>query len=316
MRVMRASRRNVFTNRIDVARRYSQSPSRCQVKLVLISTSDVESGRIDVLDRMVRSVEAAAAVLESRVSIKVLLLLQKCPEYRYWTVSQTLPPFVQAVPSTEALSLSAARNLLLAFASSNGLIDSATVVGFPDDDCWYPQGVLELVARSFARSPELGLWFCRYSSQPAPVAETKHAMRDASPRDVIREASSNTMFVRGRVLRTEPVFDETLGIGTANGGGEDTEFALRAYLASRHAVYLPAAVIGHRDKTPQLRPKYYRGGLIALARHARRRPRIGFELARKLGVGVWLVGTRQLPVAAFRTAVSAALKSRHTAAAA
>jgi hypothetical protein len=285
------------------------------VNLILISTSDVESGRVDVLDRMLRSVEAAAAVLHPRVSIKVLLLLQKCHEYQYWTISQTLPSFVQAIPSTDTLSLSAARNQLLAYASSAGMIDAQTVVGFPDDDCWYPRGTLELIARAFATSPQLGLWFSRYSSNPAPADEMKRAMRAASPRDVIREASSNTMFVRGRVLASDPVFDETLGIGTINGGGEDTEFALRAWLSSRQALYLPAPVIGHRDKTPQLRPKYWRGGLIALARHARRQPRIGFELARKLAVGLWLVGTRQLPVAAFRTAVVAALKSRRTAAA-
>jgi hypothetical protein len=287
------------------------------VNLILISTSDVESGRVDVLDRMLRSVEAAAAVLHPRVSIKVLLLLQKCPEYRYWTVSQTLPSFVQAIPAADTLSLSAARNQLLAYASAAGMIDAETVVGFPDDDCWYPRGTLELVARSFATSPQLGLWFSRYSSNPVLAGDVKRAMRAASPRDVIREASSNTMFVRGRVLGsgTDAAFDETLGIGTINGGGEDTEFALRAWLSSRQALYLPAPVIGHRDKTPQLRPKYWGGGLIALARHARRQPRIGFELARKLAVGLWLVGTRQLPVAAFRTAVVAALKSRHPAAA-
>lgn len=284
------------------------------MNLILISTSDVESGRADVLDRMLRSVEAAAAVLHPRVSIKVLLLLQKCHEYQYWKIGQTLPSFVQAIPAAETLSLSAARNQLLSYASFNGMIDAETVVGFPDDDCWYPHGVLELIARSFAQSPHLGLWFSRYSSNPVAVAEVKRAMRAASPRDVIREASSNTMFVRGRVLRETAAFDETLGIGTVNGGGEDTEFALRAWLSTRHALYLPAAVIGHRDKTPQLRPKYYRGGLIALARHARQ-PRIGFELARKLAVGLWLVGTRQLPVAAFRTAVSAAMKSRRPAAA-
>jgi hypothetical protein len=285
------------------------------MNLVLISTSDVDAGRADMLDRMLRSVETAAVELQPHVSIKVLLLLQKCPEYRYWTISKTLPSFVQAIPSTEFLSLSAARNLLLAYASSNGIVGSRTVVGFPDDDCWYPCGTLELIARSFAQLPQLGLWFCRYSSMPASVSEANHALRLASPRDVIREASSNTMFVRGRVLRGDAVFDETLGIGTVNGGGEDTEFALRAYLSSAQSLYLSAPVIGHRDKTPQLRPKYYRGGLIALARHARLQPRIGFELARKLAVGVWLVGTRQLPVAAFRTAVAAALKSRRAAAA-
>lgn len=285
------------------------------MNLVLISTSDVDAGRIDLLERMLRSVEDAAANLQPHASIKLLLLLQKCPEYRYWTISKTLPSFVQAVPVSEALSLSAARNLLLAYASSNGLIDSNTIVGFPDDDCWYPRGTLELIVRSFAQSPQLGLWFCRYSSRPACAAEAKRVMRIATPRDVIREASSNTMFVRGRVLREDAAFDETLGVGTVNGGGEDTEFALRAYLSSEHAFYLPAPVIGHRDKTPELKPKYYRGGLIALARHARQQPRIEFELARKLAVGLWLVGTRQLPAAAFRNAIAAALRSRRATAA-
>lgn len=284
------------------------------MKLVLISTSNVESGRIDVLERMVRSVEAAAAVLDTRVSIRILLLLQKCPEYRYWALSRILPPFVQAIPSTDALSLSAARNLLLSYGTSNGMIDAATIVGFPDDDCWYPPGVLEAVAHVFTTAPQLGLWFSKYSSAPVPISSAERARR-ALARDVIREASSNTMFVRGRVLRSVPVFDETLGVGTVNGGGEDTEFALRAYLSSAQSLYVPTAVIGHRDKSPQLRPKYYRGGLIALARHARQQPRIGVEFARKLAVGVWLVGTRQLPATAFRTAVSAALKSRQSAAA-
>jgi hypothetical protein len=175
--------------------------------------------------------------------------------------------------------------------------------------------MLEMVARSFAQSPQLGLWFCRYASNPVSVAEANCTSRAASAQDVIRQASSNTMFVRGRVLRDNTVFDETLGVGTLNGGGEDTEFALRAYLSSRQSLYFPAPVVGHRDKTPQLRPKYYRGGLIALARHARQQPQIGYELLRKLAVGLWLVGTRQLPVTAFRTAVSAALRSRHPAAA-
>ena len=284
------------------------------MKLVLVSTSNVEADRLIMLERMVRSIEHAASVFGPRVSIRILLLLQKCPEYRYWALSRSLPSFVQAIPSTDTVSLSAARNLLLSYARSNGMIDSATVVGFPDDDCWYPPGVLSEVMGAFAARPRLGLWFSKYSSAPVPISYAE-GTRLASARDVVREASSNTMFVRGRVLQSDPVFDETLGVGTVNGGGEDTEFALRAYLSCNQSLYVPEAVIGHRDKFPQLRPKYYRGGLIALARHASQQPRIGFEFARKLAVGVWLVGTRQLPASAFGKAVSAALKSRQSAAA-
>lgn len=284
------------------------------MNLILISTCDAGSNRFDMLDRMVRSVERAAT-LQPQVSIRLLLLLQQCPEYLYWTISQKLPPFVQAIPVAEALSLSAARNHLLSHAASNGLIDAETVVGFPDDDCWYPRDALDLVTRSFAQWPALDLWFCNYASAPVSVVQAEAAPRTAAPRDVIRNASSNTMFVRGRILQSGMVFDETLGVGTPNGGGEDTEFALRAYLASRLSIYVPAPVIGHRDKTPQLRPKYYRGGLIALARYAPREPRIGLELIRKVAVGLWLVGTRQLAIAAFSKAIAAALRSRRPAAA-
>lgn len=284
------------------------------MNLVLISTSDAASNRFDVLERMVRSVERAAH-LHPQISVKVLLLLQRCPEYLYWSISQKLPSFVQAIPSADAMSLSAARNRLLSHASSNGLIGSETVVGFPDDDCWYPEGTIDLVMRSFAQSPKVELWFCRYASKPFAAEKITLAPRPAAPRDVIRHASSNTMFIRGHILQSGTAFDETLGVGTANGGGEDTEFALRAYLASRQSIYLPAPVIGHRDKTPELRPKYYRGGLIALARYAPHRPRIGVELIRKVAVGLWLVATRQLAVAAFSKAIAAALRSRRPAAA-
>jgi hypothetical protein len=264
-------------------------------------------------ERMLRSVERAAAARPD-LTIVVLLLLQRCPEYLYWTISKTLPPFVHAIPTTDALSLSAARNVLLARASLTGLIDAETVLGFPDDDCWYPDGTLDYVTRLFEQHPRLDLWFGRYASNPVTVSGLTAALREAAPRDVARHASSNTIFVRGRVL-TADGFDETLGVGTPNVGGEDTEFALRAHLSSRESFYLPAPVIGHRDKTPELRPKYYRGGLIALARHAGREPRIGLEFARKLAVGIWLVLTLQLRPGGFLKAVVAAARSRRPAAA-
>jgi hypothetical protein len=284
------------------------------MNLLLVSTSDAASSRLDALERMVRSVEPIASAAPFN-SVTLLLLLQRCPEYLYWTLSKRLPRFVQAIPTTDALSLSAARNHLLCHASSNGLIDSETIVGFPDDDCWYPAGTLDLIRRTFEQSSQVDLWFCRYSSQPRPPVVESFTFRSAAPRDVIRHASSNTMFIRGGVLKSGVTFDETLGVGTPNGGGEDTEFALRAYLSSRKATYVSAPIIGHRDKTAALRPKYYRGGLIALARHASKRREIWLEFARKLAVGVWLVLSRQLPMAAFGRAIAAALKSRRPAAA-
>jgi hypothetical protein len=121
------------------------------------------------------------------------------------------------------------------------------------------------------------------------------------------------MFVRGRIVKSGAVFDESLGVGTPTDGGEDTEYALNAHIRGGLSLYLPAEVIGHRDKNPRLRAKYYRGGLIAITRHAGREMRIGVELVRKLLVGVWLVLSRQLSASAFASAVGAALRLRRIA---
>jgi hypothetical protein len=282
------------------------------MNVVLISTTDVGSGRSGVLERMVQSVAQAAATRPD-MTVSMLLLLQRCPPHWQRSLAESLPPFVRTIAVDDRLSLSAARNRMLELAAASGLIAESTVVGFPDDDCWYPAGVLEHVIRAFEREPRLDMWFSRYSSTPTPLIEIPQAASAAGAGDVIRNASSNTMFVRGRILRQGVAFDEALGVGTRIGGGEDTEFALCAHLRGGLSLYLPAEVIGHRDKNPGLRAKYYGGALIAIARHAGRETRVTAELARKLAVGVWLVLSRQLPFAAFTQAVAAAVRSRRAA---
>lgn len=282
------------------------------MNVVLISTTDVGSGRSGMLDRMVQSVAQAIAA-RPEVPVSMLLLLQRCPPHWQRSLTESLPPFVRTMAIADRLSLSAARNRMIERATASGLVAESTVVGFPDDDCWYPAGVLEHVIRAFEREPRLDLWFSRYSSTPAPLIGISQSANAAGPRDVVRNASSNTMFVRGRIVRQGVAFDEALGVGTQVGGGEDTEFALRAHLRGGLSLYLPAEVIGHRDKNPGLRAKYYGGALIAIARHAGRETRVSAELARKLAVGVWLVLSRQLPFIAFTQAVAAAMRSRRAA---
>jgi hypothetical protein len=233
-----------------------------------------------------------------------LLLLQK---YRDGSLPpKGFPAFVDVSAIPHQLSLSAARNILMSRAISRRLIKPATVIGFPDDDCWYTQGTLEHIVDQFSHMPGLDLWFCRYSAKPVSVAEISVASKPAGVRDVVRQASSNTLFVRGRVIESGASFDEELGAGTPVGGAEDTEFALRAHMLSRQTMYLDAAVVGHRDKTPQVRAKYYRGGLIAIARYARGRVDLFIELIRKIAVGVWLVLRRELSFTEFLGALSAA----------
>lgn len=276
--------------------------------VVLIATTDAKSGRSDALERMLRSVESNVSARPDK-SFFVLLLLQNCSDQLFRSMVGDLPRFVRAIPFAHQTSLSAARNVLLAYARSAGLISPSTVVGFPDDDCWYSNGLLGHVADAFAADSRLGLWFCRYSSNPCPFTRSPVMPKPAKFRDVVRHSCSTAMFVRGKPIASGSKFDENLGIGTANVSGEDTEFALQAHLFGGHSMYLPLAAIGHRDRDPRKRARYYRGGLIAIARHAKSEMRIAVELARKLLVGVWLVLRRELPFTVFADAVLAAARS-------
>jgi Glycosyl transferase family 2 len=265
--------------------------------IVLISTSNVRGGRSEALDRMLKSVENVVSGRPD-MPIVLLLLLQNSPSEQ--NSIRDFPTFVDVSSIPHQISLSAARNILLLRAQSRGLIGPTTVVGFPDDDCWYPPETLEHIAGQFSRHPELDFWFCRYSSNPVATSEARVTGRPARARDVIRQASSNTMFVRGEIIQSGAAFDEQLGVGTPVGGAEDTEFALRAYFLSTQAMYLDAAVVGHRDKSTELRAKYYRGGLVAIATHARKKKRgVVVELIRKVAVGAWLTLRGELTLATY-----------------
>lgn len=278
------------------------------MSIVLITTSNVSGARSEALDRMLTSV-ARASSRRPDLSITLLLLLQKCPADL--VSSRGFPAFADVSSVPHQLPVSAARNVLLSRALSRGLIEPTTVVGFPDDDCWYPRDTLEYVADQFSRVLELDLWLCRYSSNPILVTDSNMSSRPANARDVIRAASANTIFVRGRIIRSGISFDEELGLGTLI-GGEDTEFALRAHILGMQTMYLDAAVVGHRDKNSQLRAKYYRGGLIAIARHSQQGGSIVIELIRKIAVGGWLMLRGELSFAGFLGALSAAFSAWRT----
>lgn len=270
------------------------------MRIVLISTSNVSSGRTAALDRMLRSVERAAAGLPE-AEIRVLLLLQGTDASG---ADFDLPDRIDATTVGRSVPLSLARNRLLADAFDRALIDDASVVAFPDDDCWYPDGALERIAARFAADPALDLWFCRYASSPTvPADPAPFVGRPARARDVVRNASSNTIVTRGRVVREIGRFDETLGVGTPNFGGEDVDFALHAFRRSRRSAFADHALVGHRDKSADLRSRYYRGSLVVLGRHAPRVPGAWYEYARKIAIGAYLGGRGELAIGAYAQAV-------------
>jgi len=274
-------------------------------EILFITTTDAAGGRRGELERLLSSIEGALAGRDWRM----LLLVQRASSGA--RIAAGIPANVEVGTIPNRVSASRARNLLLHEAREQGLLAEAPLVAFPDDDCWYPDGSLERILNLFRIDQALDFWFCRYASAPqSPARVLSQEMRSPSVFQVAAEASSNTIFLRSRIIENLGEFDEELGIGTENNGGEDTDYALRAFRQSRKCCFVNRALIGHRDHNARFRSRYFRGSLIAIARHTAMRPASVALLLRKLMVGGFLVATCRMSSQEFRTALRAAFSAR------
>jgi len=277
------------------------------MNLTLISTTDMKGGRSDVRERMLQAlVESERALGGDRMVLA--FLLQNCPADELQKIATALPAFVRPVAVAGRVPLSTARNILLRQLAAQGAIAADTLVAFPDDDCWYPPGFLLQVATLFARHPELDFWFCRYASNPSQASFGEADPGVANSADIVRNASSNTIFMRGRVVTAIGEFDEGLGVGTPMGGAEDLDYVLRAWRAARRTAYCDAALVGHRDKSRELLARYYGSSLMVLARYARNG--VAGEFRRKIAVGMYYVLRRRLTLVEFGRSLRRALAER------
>lgn len=137
--------------------------------------------------------------------------------------------------------LSTARNILL----SQLKPAAADFVLFPDDDCWFQAKFFDyLQALIEVEQPDLLL--IRNGEPPDPLADAA-TPRPAQLFDVLRRINSNNIIV-GSILAAEVgQFDERLGLGTPLGGGEDTDYANRAFRRSSRSMFVDTALIGHRS---------------------------------------------------------------------
>ncbi len=274
-------------------------------EILFITTTDAAAGRSGDLERLLSSIQMA---LSGR-SWRMLLLAQRfSPDA---DLGVEIPPNVQIETIPHQISLSKARNLMLRMAREQGLLSEAPLIAYPDDDCWYPDDSLERILNLFRIDQALDFWFCGYGSLPqSPLRALSMDVKPPSVFQVAAKASSNTIFLRSRIAEAIGGFDEELGVGTVNNGGEDTDYALRAFARSRKSRFVDKALIGHRDHDPRLVSRYFRGSLIAIARHTAMRPMSVALLLRKLMVGSALVATRRMSSEDFRAALRVAFSRK------
>ncbi|MGI4848509.1 MAG: glycosyltransferase family A protein [Janthinobacterium lividum] len=140
--------------------------------------------------------------------------------------------------------LSRARNVALSEITGD-------LVAFPDDDCWYPDGVLSYLARKFMADPALDGVTGRFVDDDGhDEGRWLASTRILNRYNVWRGAISFSIFLRRALVEKIGCFDETLGVGSGTrwGAGEETDFLLRGLDAGGRMEFDRELVLRHPVK--------------------------------------------------------------------
>ncbi len=159
-------------------------------------------------------------------------------------VAQVIEPFIEHLEILHRVTergLSRARNLGLSEATGD-------VIAFPDDDCWYPEGVLGRVA-DFLTSADRwdGIIAHSVDESGKGTLPWHDGAGPLTPALSWRRAVTYCYFLRRGVVAAVRQFDESLGPGAATpwGAGEDNDFLLRALKVGARIYFDPTLSINH-----------------------------------------------------------------------
>jgi hypothetical protein len=178
--------------------------------------------------------------------------------------------FVQVIPSARGLSVG--RNACLSAAS----LEEPTVVMFPNDNTWYPPGVLSTIReRMISRGLDVlaGRLVYADGSSPFPVPMGCTQLR----RENAALAMSATLAIRSSFFADGLAFEETIGAGAPSPyqAAEETDLLLRILAAGGRAELHADLLVCGEDATRSLPLKmqirktwgYSRAHTYVLRRH-------------------------------------------------
>nr|WP_255575169.1 glycosyltransferase family A protein [Caldovatus aquaticus] len=149
------------------------------------------------------------------------------------------------------------------------------IVGFPDDDCLYPPGLLDRVDAAFRADPALAV-LTGPAESPAGGLGSGRWREEGGPitlDNLWTSVIEFNLFLRRDLALALGGFDERLGPGTRFGSGEGNDLVARAIRAGHAARYDLGQRVVHPDKrlTPVAveRAALYGAGFgLVLRRHA------------------------------------------------
>lgn len=192
-------------------------------------------GRSSELRRLFESLERHACP-----DLEVIVVDQN-PDRRASTVVEEFAGRLHVIRITAAPGATRARNAGLAIASGD-------VIGFPDDDCWYPDEVLARVGEFLLRYPEwdgiIGHSVDAFGANTLPWGERAGAL---TPAMSWRRAVTYVYFLRRKAALGVGGFDERLGpgAGTPWGAGDDNDYMLRVLKGGARVYFDPALKVHH-----------------------------------------------------------------------
>jgi glycosyltransferase involved in cell wall biosynthesis len=155
--------------------------------------------------------------------VEVIIVDQNADD-RVTTSIQSLQIGFRCVHVRSRKGLSRARNAGLRFAS-------APIIGFPDDDCFYPDDFLSRMKSWFDKHSTYAFLCCTAQDETGREVASRWP-RSSSAIDratVLRACASASLFIKKTALDSIGGFDETLGLGASTPfqSAEDTDLALR-----------------------------------------------------------------------------------------
>ncbi len=206
-------------------------PDRAPELSLVVSTI----GRPEDLRRLLRSLETSTAA--DRLE---LVLCDQAADRASTRVLEESGTAIVWSATTSGRGASRGRNAGLRIAR-------APIVGFPDDNCWFPVTTAEDVLAAFAAYPGLaGLSgqqqtldgrgsMLRWAPTARPVTRT----------NFLHTSIMSTMFLRRAVMDEVGWFDEGVGVGAEGwyGAGEESDLLLRVLDAGGRVDYVPDVVV-------------------------------------------------------------------------
>jgi glycosyltransferase involved in cell wall biosynthesis len=195
-------------------------------------------GRVEEVERFLQS------LTRQGTSIFELIIVDQNEDNRLAAVLDKTNFTFPIAHLRSEVGLSRARNVGVAFATGD-------VIAFPDDDCWYPGGLLGRVIEELQRQPEIsGLTGRSEDGQGRPSGGSFSRRKGLlNIKNVWKKGISYTIFLRSQVCAAIGPFDEELGVGarTRFGSGEESDYLIRGTKLGFNIQYLPDLVVFHKN---------------------------------------------------------------------